>query len=198
MLKIYAVGYANKLVGTQIVYPQNGTCGLPSDPVFSSITNTTAIATWGAPIGSSDSYNWYLYRISGGDLIFAGSGNVVPEELDMTGLLKNTKYRLIICTVCGTDNSSSAFNDFTTTGPELNGLVELNGGADVTVTIRSLTNSREYGIDGDVGSRIIPYDKYEVIRFTAACEGATIDHALFSTFTLNAGNDTETIEISCP
>ncbi len=198
-VKVFAVDCDNKLVAMDIYYPEEGTCTAPGAPSFTDITDTTADATWAAPGGTEDSFTWFLYKFDDAELVEIDNGTVVPAAKDLTGLTKNTKYRLLIYSNCGADHSSSVYNDFETTGPEINGSVELAGGDDVSVTIRSTTNMNEYGIDGEVGDRQIPFDEYEIIAFNnGGCGGATIDPPLFSTFVLDAGNDTVNIEIVCP
>lgn len=204
IVKVFAVGCDNALVGETIFYNQAGSCGAPSAPVITDITDTTADADWGPPIaGGVSGYTWFLYKIVGSELIYVTTGTVTPATVELAGLVKNTKYRLIVYGNCNGEgdpvdaHSVSVFEDFETTGPDIIGSVALDGGDGYTVTLRSTTNLNEYGIDGEVGSLDLPCDEYEIIRFTAPCEGATISPDLYTTFTLGAVFE-PLITISCP
>lgn len=196
VVKVFAVGCDNKLVGTDLVYPDNGLCDPPAAIVFSDITNGTATASWTAPGSPPASYDWYLFEMIGGNLVSVSGGNVAIAEVDLTGLKKNTKYRLYVVSNCDGDGvSSEIHNDFTTTGPETNGTVELDSDDNVRVTIRSTTNQNEYGIDGEEGERSIPFDEYEIIEYAGT--ECPIDPPVNTLFTLDEDNDTFTITVAC-
>lgn len=93
-----------------------GGCDAPTDLVFSSITETTATASWTAP-GSppADGYYWELYIGTS----FQTSGTEATTSINLTGLTGGLTYTFKVRGVCETGVSVSSFiqNTFDTTAP---------------------------------------------------------------------------------
>lgn len=136
-----------ELIGTG-----GGGCDVPTDIIFSSITETTATASWtppGTPPG--DGYYWELFIGTS----FQDSGTEAGTSVNLTGLTGGLEYTLKVKSICESGVSESAFasNTFTTDAPtdptqvqweftELSGgngtlSISKNGTPEVSATITS-------------------------------------------------------------
>lgn len=98
------------------VLSTGGGCSAPSGLVFSSITETTATASW-TPPGSppADGYYWELYN----GVVFIQSGTTASTSVGLTGLTGGVTYTFKVKSRCETGVSESGFinNTFTTSPP---------------------------------------------------------------------------------
>lgn len=99
-----------ELIGT------GGGCDVPTDIVFSAITETTATASWTAPgTPPGDGYEWELLLGTS----FVDGGTEAGTSVNLTGLTGGLTYTLKVKSICTTGVSESAFasNTFETSAP---------------------------------------------------------------------------------
>lgn len=99
-----------ELIGT------GGGCDVPTDIVFSAITETTATASWTAPgTPPGDGYYWELLLGTS----FVDGGTEAGTSVNLTGLTGGLTYTLKVKSICTTGVSESAFasNTFETSAP---------------------------------------------------------------------------------
>ena len=101
-------------IDVEVTYPMPS-CNAPDDVAFSSVTSSSATATWPAGAGATD-YDWELVPAGSGQgvgVLF--SGNTTNLTTDLSGLDVGTSYDFYIASGCSGDSSTWAgpFNLFT-------------------------------------------------------------------------------------
>jgi len=101
-------------IDVEVTYPMPS-CNAPDDVAFSSVTSSSATATWPAGAGATD-YDWELVPAGSGQgvgVLF--SGNTTNLTTDLSGLDGGTSYDFYIASGCSGDSSTWAgpFNLFT-------------------------------------------------------------------------------------
>lgn len=91
---------------TSILITLVAVCNVPGTPSITSITETTATATWTAPSPAPASgYSWEL--LIGASVVDSGTTNSL--SVDLTGLTQRTDYSFKVKAICGV-GSESGFN----------------------------------------------------------------------------------------
>lgn len=93
-----------------------GGCDVPTDIIFSSITENSATASWTAPVSPpGDGYYWELFIGTS----FQTSGTEATTSINLTGLTGGLTYTLKVKSICDSGVSESGFasNTFETDAP---------------------------------------------------------------------------------
>jgi hypothetical protein len=107
------------IVGEFPAEPPVAECPSPGAVSISSVTGTTAIASWAAAASlPAEGYDWRLVRLDGTTEVPVTSGNTSSLSRNLTGLLAGNDYRFYVKSKCSEEVSSNeSYGNFHTTDP---------------------------------------------------------------------------------
>ncbi len=206
IVRIFAC--AGSLVGQFGVYSATA-CPEAGIPVAGAITAGTATVSWTASTPPpATGYDWTLSKEvdpTGVQKFYVGirSGTTTGLSVNLTALEANTHYRFNVIAGCTGGDSAPSEGFFTTpagtiTTGNVNVLTNATGHFTGYVIVRSTITLNQYQVS--FGANVLPYDRYEVMRYYFAgtgCIGSSINPAIGALFTLNATTPSFDINIHC-